>query len=259
MGVWLTRRILWVLMMCGHAVSCIMLRQMEFDADRYQARLVGSPLVESILKRINVAMMAQRGAFADLSESWKEGRLPDNLPRLITANIAQIPAPALAAIDGMIAGGKTGWFDTHPSDKDRIAAARREDAPGVFHLEGPATDLFGDFDSLARSATIDHYQGVVGPGFSPDNLKPVADVVRGTEDAQEGQKALERFFLGRFNALRAIPLAGESPAAPADPEAALRGLKQVRSGLPAAQEAMGCRSSNARLASGGSSTPRRRC
>ena len=40
--VWLTRRILWCLMMIGHAVASFMLRQMEFDADRHEARFSGS-------------------------------------------------------------------------------------------------------------------------------------------------------------------------------------------------------------------------
>ena len=40
--VWLTRRILWVLMMIGHGVSGLLLRQMEFDADRHEVRFSGS-------------------------------------------------------------------------------------------------------------------------------------------------------------------------------------------------------------------------
>ncbi len=39
--VWLTRRILWALMHAGHAISCFMLRQMEYDADSYEAKLAG--------------------------------------------------------------------------------------------------------------------------------------------------------------------------------------------------------------------------
>src|SRR5258708_28474438 len=40
--VWFTRRILWVLMWIGQFVSCFLLRQMEFDADRHEARFAGS-------------------------------------------------------------------------------------------------------------------------------------------------------------------------------------------------------------------------
>ncbi|NIQ52510.1 MAG: peptidase M48, partial [Gammaproteobacteria bacterium] len=32
-AVWLSRRVLWALMHAGHAISCFMLRQMEYDAD----------------------------------------------------------------------------------------------------------------------------------------------------------------------------------------------------------------------------------
>ncbi|HKM54301.1 MAG TPA: M48 family metallopeptidase [Isosphaeraceae bacterium] len=239
LGVWLTRRILWMLMMVGHAISCTMLRQMEYDADRYQARLVGSALVESILKRINVVMVAQRGAFSDLSENWKEGRLADDLPHLISANVPQIPQPALEAVDAMLAQGKTRLFDTHPADKDRIRATRAENCSGIFHLDGPATDLFREFENHSRTATIDHYRSIFGPGFTPDQLQPVAEVVRGTEHAQAGHEALKRFFLGRFNAVRAIPMAEETPTCPADPKTAVRRLKQVRGELPTAQASYG--------------------
>ena len=126
--VWLTRRILWVLMMAGHAISCMMLRQMEFNADLYETQLVGSSVAESTFKRLPVVMMAERGAFADLSENWKEGKLADNLPHLIAANIPQLPQQILDSVDSMLAQGKTGMFDTHPSDKDRIAAVLRENA-----------------------------------------------------------------------------------------------------------------------------------
>jgi Zn-dependent protease with chaperone function len=234
--VWLTRRILWLLMWTGHAISCTMSRQMEYDADRYQARLVGSGLVESILKRLNVVMIAERGAFADLSESWKEGRLVDNLPRLIEANVVQIPRTALDSVDSMIAQRKTGMFDTHPADRDRIAAAKAENAPGIFDLPGPAADLFSEFDGLSQSITVDYYRGVFGPEFTPDHLQPVADVVRGTEHAQEAYKALERLFLGQYSPQRALPLPADLPAAPDDEKAAVERIEQLRSAMVAARE-----------------------
>ncbi|MFO0888475.1 MAG: M48 family metalloprotease [Isosphaeraceae bacterium] len=237
--VWLTRRILWVLMMAGHAISCIMSRQMEYDADRYQARLVGSPMVESVLRQVNVVVAAERGAFYDLGENWKEGRLADNLPRLIAANVSQIPAEGIKAINAGIDRGKTGFFDTHPADRDRFAAARRVDAPGIFHLDGPASDLFRDFDALSRAATIDYYRAVFGPGFTPDNLQPVSEVVQGTESLQAGQKALERLLLGSFTPARGLPLPGEPPLPPEDRRAAMRRLKQLRDEQPVVHEGYG--------------------
>jgi hypothetical protein len=46
---------------------------------------------------------------------------------------------------------KTGWFDTHPSTNDRIEAAKRENAQGVFHSDLPADVIFNGFDEICLS------------------------------------------------------------------------------------------------------------
>jgi Zn-dependent protease with chaperone function len=226
--VWLTRRVLWVLMMAGHIISSFLLRQMEFDADRYEARMVGSATFESTARRLGVLNLAVQGAHADLSQSWSEGHLADNLPRLIEANVAQIPAPVLAAVDESIARRKTGLFDTHPADQDRIASARAEDTDGIFHLGGPATDVFRSFDALARAATFDYYKALFGPTLSKDVLQPYTELVREVEGVQEGHRGLGRFFLGQFTPMRPLALPAEIPAAPDDLKAARAALTSDR-------------------------------
>src|SRR5947207_5283397 len=56
--IWITRRILWVLMFIGHAVSSLMLRQMEFDADRYGARVAGSETFCETNRRVTLLDLA---------------------------------------------------------------------------------------------------------------------------------------------------------------------------------------------------------
>jgi Zn-dependent protease with chaperone function len=236
LAVWLSRRLLWVLMMAGHAISGFMLRQMEYDADRYETRMVGGDGFESTSKRLNILNVASQGAYYDLNQSWKEGRLADDLPKLVLANVAQIPPAALAELEQQVAVRKTGLFDTHPCDNDRIASARAEQAEGTFHLDGPATDLIPEFDKLARSSTFDFYRAVFGKGLSKDCLKPVADLVRGQEAVMEGNRALGRFCLEAFNPLRPLPMPGDPPAAPADPRSAKRDLVQARDRLKASRE-----------------------
>jgi Zn-dependent protease with chaperone function len=234
--VWLTRRFLWLLMMIGHGISSFMSRQMEFDADRYQARMVGGDVFESTMRHVGVLSLASQGAFADLGESWKEGRLADNLPKLILANVSQIPGPILTAFDEDTHIRKTGLFDSHPSDKDRISRAHAEDTDGIFHLDGPATDLVPEFDALAKSATLTFYRAVFGKGFSKECLEPVADAVRGQVVVSEGHHALERFFLGAFRADRVLPLPATAPASPKDPKAARRALESARDTLQSARD-----------------------
>jgi Zn-dependent protease with chaperone function len=67
--VWLTRRILWALMQAGHAISCFMLRQMEFDADSYEAKVAGSDAFEATASRMRVLNAATRTAYEDVRQS----------------------------------------------------------------------------------------------------------------------------------------------------------------------------------------------
>ena len=69
-GVWLTRRILWILMQAGHGISCFMLRQMEYDADSYEAKLAGSDAFESTATRLPVLNVALQFAYEDVRLSW---------------------------------------------------------------------------------------------------------------------------------------------------------------------------------------------
>ena len=60
-SVFVTRKVLWVLMMAGHAVSGILLRQMEHDADMHEILLAGSPTFESTCRRLAVLNVATQG------------------------------------------------------------------------------------------------------------------------------------------------------------------------------------------------------
>lgn len=91
LGIWLTRQILWVLMVAGHFVGGYLLQQMEFDAHRHEARLAGSRTFATTARQISVLNMAHRGAMADLGNFYREGRLGDNLPKLILLNVDQLP------------------------------------------------------------------------------------------------------------------------------------------------------------------------
>jgi hypothetical protein len=182
--------------------------------------------------------MAERGAYADLGSSWQQRRLPDNFPKLVMANIPQIPEPVVAAFRQDMETAPSRLFSTHPSDKDRMARARRE-APGdgIFHLEGPATDVFRDFDALAKSASFDMYRASLGQQITRDQLYEVAELVETQAAAQEGAVAAGRFFLGALDLTRRLPMPGESPASPADLSAAKRALAVAREGLQTARPA----------------------
>ena len=223
LAVWLARRVLWVLMQIGRIVSGFLSRQMEFDADRYEARMVGAACFAETMWQFRLMSLAENGAVADLNSSWQQRRLPDNFPKLVMANIPQIPQEVVAHFRQDMETASSGLFSTHPSDKDRIARARREEpSDGIFHLDGPATDVFSDFDALAKATSFDMYRALLGPGIGKEQLYEVAELVESQAAVQEGSVAAGRFFLGVLDMTRRLPMSAENPAAPADLSAARR-------------------------------------
>ncbi len=239
LSVWLTRRILWVLMWVGHLVSVSLRRQMEYDADRYEARMVGGAVFGETMWRFRLMGLASNGAHSDLQSSWRERRMPDNFPKLVLANIPQIPKEVVTASRQGIDSGTTGWLDLYPSDKDRMVhAAIEEPGEGIFHLEGSATDVFSDFDALARVVSFDLYKSWLGPEITDQQLYSVADLVESQASTQEGHAACQRFFLrGLIPLIDRISMPGDYPVAPADPATAEQALVRARNDLQAASAA----------------------
>lgn len=80
---------------------------------------------------------------------------------------------AMSSIEMNLDKSGTSFFDTHPSNAERLASVRREGAPGVFHLDGPATLLFQDFAKLSRAVSLKFYRTVIGKRVTRDSLVPV--------------------------------------------------------------------------------------
>lgn len=226
--VWLTRNILWVLMMIGHAVGGFLLRQMEYAADQHGIRLVGSEVFESTSRRLMMLSVAHRGAQSDLSRFYREGRLGDDLPKLMLANLDQIPRDVQVKIDQAVDGSKTGWLDTHPSDKDRIGVARRQNAAGVFHFDAPATVLFDNFAALSRNVTHDLYHAIFGDRFDSAMVRPVEQLVARQGRDLEALKAAGRYYQGMLSLIRPVWVPRLVNSAPASAREAVERLKQAR-------------------------------
>jgi len=231
--VWLTRRILWVLMMIGHLISCFMLRQMEYDADRNEARLAGSDTFESTALKLQYLGLSSHAAHSDLGDSWSEGRLGDDLSALVMANLKQMPDKVRDQIKEATLAAKTGWSDTHPGDRDRVRSARQENAPGVFRLEGPATRLFANFSGLSIAVTFDYYREVLGNRVKKENLIPTAQLVGRQEEIQEGNKAALRAFQGLLSGLRVV---SPEPMEQADAEHLIESLRAARQNVESKAE-----------------------
>jgi hypothetical protein len=229
--VWMTRRILWVLMMIGHGVSSFALRQMEFDADRYEARVAGSDTFVKTAERLELLQVAAHAAFDDLQSAWREKRLCDDLPSFIQSREGDIPAELRKALAKHNAEGKTGWFDTHPANADRNKSARREAAKGIFDIDAPATLLFRNYDDLAKRATVAFYHEALAGQVRPDHLVATCTLVEDRGKKKQSYMALRRYCQDLVNAIRPVyPGAGDGEV-PKDPDRRAEKLLELRGNL----------------------------
>lgn len=239
--VYLTRKLLWCLMMAGHAIASLLLRQMEFDADRYETIVAGSKAFAETSRSLKSIGVATHQAYDSIRSSWEERRLPDNFPALIAQRHSKLPPEVAKKLDEITAAAKTGWLDTHPADRERIAAAAALNTEGTFKSSLPATALFSDFPELAKRATLAHYFDILGPQVKPENLTPVEAVIARDEKEEGNFEALGRFIQGVITPT-ALAAPREAIAAPKDTSAAVDRLVELRNQLrelaPAARAAL---------------------
>ncbi|GMQ91177.1 MAG: hypothetical protein BMS9Abin11_0484 [Gammaproteobacteria bacterium] len=226
--VWLTRKILWCFMITGHTISCFMLRQMEFDADRYEAQLAGSNQYGTTSMRLRFTAAAAQLAYDDLAMAWDEHRLADDLPQLVSANIGALPTDIESQFKQEVEQGRTGFFDTHPSDKERITNALQQKSAGIFRLEMPAAGLFANFKKLSERVTLHYYQNELGLPVSPDLLVSGEDIEQRKKTLQDHYDALDNLTIGAFDVHHPLVLDIESIHTTNTPEQTLTELKKVR-------------------------------
>jgi Zn-dependent protease with chaperone function len=233
-GVTVTRKILWTLMMLGHTLSSHMMRQMEYDADRYEVRLAGFSSFDLCMRELFSLGAAYTMAMGNLQEQWKERRLVDNFPRLVLANRIREVQRIAVQIDRQIAQEPELPFSTHPTARRRTARALREKGVGVFSSDLPAGALFANLEALERRTSLAFYKELVGNQVRPQDLLPMDDVKERQERVQSERAALERYFRDP-NPLKGLPLPPELPP-PADPAAAIAELGRTRTTLAARDE-----------------------
>ena len=172
-AVWFSRLLLTVLMYVGHAIGCFMLRQMEYDADRYEIKLAGSEVFEATTRKMHVLGHSLEMAYKNMRVSWNQNRaLPEDFPAFLLRTDSTVPAAQRQRLEDTMGLGATGAFDTHPSQGDRIRRARQAAEPGLFHLDGPARALFANFEIPARQVTLLHYEDDLGIPIIAAKLVP---------------------------------------------------------------------------------------
>jgi len=180
-AVWLSRKILALFMLAGHAASCFLSRQMEFHADACAAAAVGSAGVESMLLRLQEQAVIQSLAYPGLDQFWRARRqVPDSLPDFLDQFERRLPPDFYDKARLTLLNQTAGWFATHPTAAQRIQKARQRADPGIFALEKPARALFNDFAATARFVTRQHYRVTLRMPVTNPMLRPAGEFFRQT-------------------------------------------------------------------------------
>src|SRR4029453_2130752 len=120
-----------VFMAIAHGLSCFLLRQMEFDADRSEARLVGVSTFEKTFRRLAILTAADEDATEIVNDCWLKDRFPDDFAALVVGLADDMDSRDRREVLEELEEARTGLFDSHPSFSDRLASVEREDPPGV--------------------------------------------------------------------------------------------------------------------------------
>ncbi len=179
LGVGISRMLLWLLMMIGHSVSALLMRQMEYDADRSEIRLAGSAAFESTMYKLARLGSVFQEIQKDMARLWRRQlQLPDNLPVLLEYRVQRIPEQKRTKVDNELGLAKTKLLDTHPCPADRVRRARQMAEAGAELSDAPARQLFENFDTLSRLVTLAHYEDDLNVPITPDFLVPLEKVVK---------------------------------------------------------------------------------
>lgn len=234
-GVWFARMILRILMYTGLLIGGFMIRQMEYDADACQIKLVGSETFERTHRKLATLSAATELMYKQIHVQWKKTlQLPDNLSELLRQSHEKLPAQTLQKIEDRYGLERTGLFDSHPSPADRIRRARQAQDPGAFHDGRPASELFTSFEHPARFVTMLHYSDDHGIPVTKEMLVRV-ETKGATQASSNRQTALDEvethseYFLGVLPLI--LPLQISLPMASSDYERDFTEVTQLSTGL----------------------------
>jgi Zn-dependent protease with chaperone function len=228
-----SRRTLMAVFWIVEIVSNYYSRQMEFDADRYEYRLVGAEIFEATSHHLAELSVARDQAFSELRMHYEEGRLPDDLPALIAHQALTIDPKIKEVLTQQAADARTRLFDSHPCHRERIACAHETGETGAIRFKPymnslPASVLFRDYKKMCRAATMDLYKTHLGDEFKKSSVVPADEVISRSVAQVESFETSRRFYMTELDHLRPIQLDESPTVMPENPVETFQQLKLAR-------------------------------
>jgi Zn-dependent protease with chaperone function len=194
-GLWainFIRRVMWCFMMLAHAASCYLMKQMEYDADRYEVELCGTASFHDTCRSLRLLSAAEAKSMDGLIHLIMEAVMIDNIPLLVEQIRDTIPEDEKQKILLEIATEKSPFFSTHPVDRARIKAAEKLNTKGVFELSFPASFFIRHYEQLCMNVTQDFYRNQLDRLVATSELQPTAKHLPTIQRFQKDLRELEK-------------------------------------------------------------------
>jgi Zn-dependent protease with chaperone function len=220
-----TRRVLTGLVYFGHLLSNFSLRQMEFDADRWESKAVGDETFASTMGRVQELQHGMEAAIDLLNYTARTNRLAEDLPALavVRADVLALHAAGLPQV--ATPARRQRLLQTHPSDAERIRAVRERHEAAILRDARPASSLIRDFADLSRITTSDFYNRLA-IDVSQVSLLGVDEICAGRMYGPRMHAAVSHLFGGALDVERPIAVA-VSPGRASDVDQLRRLLKEL--------------------------------
>ena len=196
--VWIARKLLLGLTLLGHFFVAKLLREMEFDADRYETRMVGSRTFAQTCRKLRLMGICSMKTYEDLDHYRRMDQLPDDFPKLMVDNENHIDEEKFREFEKTFLELETEWSDTHPCDRDRIENAAREQTDGIFNVELPAIELFSDIKSVSQIVTNRLYEVAFEGSKKKYKVKDTDELITSRNIRVKEGKAALRFVIEQF-------------------------------------------------------------
>src|SRR5262252_7922742 len=151
------------------------------------------------MRHFQLLNAAWQNTIAQQTEAFATNRLVNDLPRLSAVAAKRLATKADQGNLAVLPTVKTGWFDTHPSDHDRIQASKALSAVGMLHGDGDATKLFRDFGATAQALTKRYYEEECRIDLKDVTLHSLEEMSTEALAAAEEDELLEKWFGSLLN------------------------------------------------------------
>lgn len=142
-----------------------MSQQMEFDADLYEAKVVGSRMFrEASINLRKLAYAESHVRKLNFEALENQDKLLKNIPAAVEDIAQRYSDQILNQIDQDLYEEQTEYWHTHPADIERIKHAESAKEAGILTCDLPAKCLFNNFETLCERSTMGlyHLYGIHG-------------------------------------------------------------------------------------------------